>query len=127
MISLKDVEEIHKLLIDRFGGSHGIRDLSSLQSALSRPFDTFEGKELYPTVIAKAAALFQSLLSNHPFVDGNKRTGYVVTRLFFMNNGFDIEASQEEKYEFVMQVASGRSDFDQIAEWLARHLIGSGG
>ena len=127
MIPLKDVEEIHKLLIETFGGSHGIRDLSSLQSALSRPFDTFQGNELYPTVIIKAAALIESIISNHPFIDGNKRTGYVVTRLFLINNGFDIEGTQDEKYEFVIQIASGQMDFDQIAEWLGRHLISKSG
>ena len=127
MISVNDVEEIHKLLIDNFGGSHGIRDSSALQSALSRPFQTFEGKELYPTVIAKGAALFESLLFNHPFIDGNKRTGYVVTRLFLINNGFDIKATEDEKFQFVMEIASAKISFDQIAEWLGKHLIDSSG
>ena len=127
MISVNDVDEIHKLLIDSFGGSHGIRDSSALQSALSRPFQTFEGKELYPTVIAKAAALFESLLFNHPFIDGNKRTGYVVTRLFLINNGFDIKATEDEKFQFVMEIASAKISFDQIAEWLGKHLIGTRG
>jgi death on curing protein len=77
MISIKEAEQIHKILIDTFGGAHGIRDLSALESALSRPFQTFDDKELYPTAIDKAAALAESILNNHPFVDGNKRTGYV--------------------------------------------------
>ena len=127
MIPVKDVQEIHKLLIETFGGSQGIRDLSALQSALSRPFQTFEGKELYPTVIAKAAALLESILFNHPFIDGNKRTGYVVTRLFLINNGFDIKANENEKFEFVILIASGKIQFDQIAEWLGKHLADSSG
>ena len=127
MISANDVEEIHKLLIDTFGGSHGIRDLSALQSALPRPFQTFEGKELYPTAIAKASALLESILFNHPFIDDNKRTGYVVTRLFLINNGFDIKATEIEKFHFVMEIASAKISFDQIAEWLGKHLIDSSG
>ena|SRR2546423_13742772 len=122
MIPVKEVEQIHELLIITFGGSHGIRNFASLESALSRPFQTFDDKELYPTIVGKAAALIESLLINHPFLDGNKRTGYVVARLFLINNGYDINASRDEKYEFVMKVASGKMDFDQIAEWFAKHL-----
>ena len=126
MIPVKEVEQIHELLINTFGGSHGIRDLPALESALARPFQTFQEKELYTTVVGKAAALIESILVNHPFIDGNKRTGYVVTRLFVINSGFDINASQDEKYEFVMKIASGKIDFDQIAEWLSKHLTGIG-
>ena len=121
MISVKEAEEIHKLLINRFGGSHGIRDLNGLESALTRPFQTFENKELYPTVILKAAALLESLLVNHPFIDGNKRLGYTLLRLFLLLNGMDINATQKDRYEFVVSVASGKKDFDAIAEWLTSH------
>jgi len=121
MISVKEAEEIHKLLINRFGGSHGIRDLNGLESALTRPFQTFENKELYPTVILKAAALLESLLVNHPFIDGNKRLGYTLLRLFLLLNGMDINAPQKDRYEFVVSVASGKKDFDAIAEWLTSH------
>jgi death-on-curing protein len=118
MISIKEIEELHRILIDHFGGAHGVRDYASLQSALSRPFHTFDGKELYPTPILKAASLIESILQNHPFVDGNKRTGYTVMRLFLLKNNLDISASQEEKYDFVINIASGISDFDMIVEWL---------
>ena len=126
MIPVKEVEQIHKLLINTFGGSHGIRDSSALESALTRPFQTFEQKELYPTLVGKAASLIESILVNHPFIDGNKRTGYVITRLFLINNGADIDATQDEKYEFVIRIASGKMDFDQIAEWLSKHLTAIG-
>jgi death-on-curing protein len=76
--------------------------------------------------VGKAASLMESILVNHPFIDRNKRTGYAVTRLFLINNGFDISASQDEKYEFVMRIASGKMDFDQIAEWLSKYLTGIG-
>lgn len=75
MITLSHVEAIHKILIDQFGGSHGVRDYGTLLSALSRPYQTFDGKDLYLTAIQKAAALIESMLINHLFVDGNKRTG----------------------------------------------------
>ncbi len=121
MISIKGVEEIHKTLINTFGGTNGIRDMSGLESALARPFQTFDNKELYPTAIHKAGALIESILTNHPFVDGNKRTGYVLLRIYLLNNGLDIIATQEEKYDFVIKIASGQSTFDDIVEWLNQH------
>jgi death on curing protein len=109
MISLDEAEEIHKILINDFGGSHGIRDKNALSSALARPYQTFEGKELYPTPIKKAASLIESILINHPFIDGNKRTGYVLMRILLINSGIDIVASQDDKYSFVFNIASGES------------------
>ncbi|MES2331557.1 MAG: type II toxin-antitoxin system death-on-curing family toxin [Bacteroidota bacterium] len=123
MISFKEVEGIHETLIKQFGGSHGIRDKEALSSAIARPFQTFDGKELYPRPIDKAASLIESILVNHPFVDGNKRTGYVLMRLLLLRNKSDIKASQEEKYTFVISIASGQSNFDTIVEWLASHLV----
>jgi death on curing protein len=82
VISTKDILSIHKTLIDNFGGSHGVRDAASLESALSRPFQTYDNVDLYKTPLEKAATLVESLLINHPFIDGNKRTGYTVLRLF---------------------------------------------
>ena len=122
MISVIEAEEIHKILIEAFGGSHGIRDMTSLDSALARPFQTFGNDDLYPTSIHKAAALIESLLINHPFVDGNKRTGYVLMRIFLINNGLDINATQEDKYIFVINIASGKTKFEEILDWLTRHV-----
>lgn len=122
MIDIKEVEAIHEILIEEFGGSAGIRDLNLLESALARPFQTYDGVELYPTVLHKAASLIESLLSNHPFVDGNKRTGYVLTRLYLIKHGLEIHASEEEKYDFVISIASGKSKFEEILEWLKTHI-----
>ena len=99
-------------------GSPGIRDEKLLESALSRPFQTFDGKELYSTPIQKAGALFESILVNHPFIDGNKRTGYVLMRLLLIQSGLDIKAGEEEKYQFVIRVASGKSNYNDIIYWL---------
>ena len=112
MISVKEAEEIHKILIEAFGGSHGLRDKAGLDSALARPFQTFGNNDLYPTSVHKAAALIESLLVNHPFIDGNKRTGYVLMRIFLIDNGLDINATQEEKYNFVLNIASGKTKFE---------------
>jgi len=127
MITVAQAEQIHEILINNFGGSKGIRDLGSLSSALSRPYHTFDGKELYPSISQKAASLHESILVNHPFVDGNKRTGYVLMRLLLLSNGMDIKASQQEKYEFVINIASGKEGFEYIVYWLEEHIIKSNG
>lgn len=118
MIAITEVEIIHTILIDRFGGAHGIRDIDALESAIARPFQTFDNSDLYPSVIEKAASLMESILINHPFVDGNKRSGYMLLRIFLLSNNVDISASQDNKYEFVIGVASGVLKYDSILAWL---------
>ncbi len=108
MISLQEVESIHEILIEKFGGSGGIRDREILESAINRPYQTFDQNDLYPSPVDKAAAIFESLISNHPFVDGNKGTAYVVMRLVLLESNLDIYSRQNEKYEFVMRAAKGR-------------------
>jgi death-on-curing protein len=123
MISLKTAQTIHRILIERFGGADGIRDTQGLESALLRPFQSFENEYLYPDVLSKAAALIESLIGNHPFIDGNKRTGYVLMRLFLISNHADINASEQEKFDFVMGIASGKMKYDDIVRWLQYHII----
>jgi death on curing protein len=118
MIKQEDVLKIHKLLIDRFGGSHGVRDVSSLNSAINRPFATFDNQELYPEPVDKAAAILESIVTNHPFIDGNKRIGYVLARLLLLKSGLDIKTTQEEKYEMVIAVSKGEWKFEQIKDWM---------
>lgn len=122
MITLDDVERIHEILIEKFGGKKGIRDKGILESSIGRPFQTFDQKELYPNPVDKAAAIFESIVSNHPFVDGNKRTAYVLARLLLREYNLDIRATQDEKYRFVISTAKGEIRFDQIKEWLTNHL-----
>ena len=118
MIDLDDAIRIQEILIDKFGGSKGIRDISLLDSALSRPFQTFDTKDLYSHPIEKAASLIESILINHPFIDGNKRIGYVLMRLLLLDYGFDIEASEDEKYDLVTSIAKGVYRFDDIVKWI---------
>jgi death-on-curing protein len=122
MIKIEEVINIHDILIDRFGGSHGVRDHNALESAINRPFMTFDQKELYPSISEKTAALIESLISNHPFLDGNKRIGYVMMRYFLLINNFDISASQVEKFEFVIKIAQGQLNFEQITNWISEKL-----
>ena len=118
MISIHQAELIHRILIARFGGSQGLRDKNALESALARPFQTFDSSDLYPSILEKAASLIESILVNHPFVDGNKRTGYILLRLFLIQNDIEISASQDNKYEFVINIASGTLKYEAILSWL---------
>jgi len=122
MITLQEVESIHEILIEKFGGSNGTRDRGILESAINRPYQTFDQTELYPLPVDKAAAVFESIISNHPFVDGNKRTAYVLMRLILRQYNLDILANQNEKYDFVMSAAKGEIKYDQIKEWLTNHV-----
>jgi death-on-curing protein len=123
MIETGFVIKIHEILINEYGGIHGVRDLASLQSALSRPFTTFDQKDLYASTPAKAASLIESLISNHPFLDGNKRIGYFMMRFFLLKNKYDIQATEKEKYAFVMGIASGKISFDEIEKWIAGKVV----
>jgi len=122
MIEISEVEKIHDILIERFGGAKGIRDKGILESAIGRPFQTFDGKDLYPDPVDKAAAIFESIVSNHPFVDGNKRTAYVLMRLILKRNQLDIEVDQDTKYDFVIKAAKGELTFDKIKSWIGNNL-----
>jgi len=122
MIEFLDAINIQKILIERFGGATGIRDRGLLESALSRPYQTFDGKELYDTPSKKATAVIESIVINHPFIDGNKRFGYVAMRLTLMESGQDIFASQQEKYDFVIKIAKGELKFEGINNWILNNL-----
>jgi death-on-curing protein len=122
MIEISEVEKIHDILIERFGGARGIRDKGILESAIGRPFQTFDGKDLYPDPVDKAAAIFESIVSNHPFVDGNKRTAYVLMRLILKRNQLDIDVDQDVKYDFVIKAAKGELTFDKIKTWIRNNL-----
>jgi death-on-curing protein len=121
MIDSNTAGRIHNILIDEYGGAKGIRDLKGLESALARPFATFDGVDLYPTPIDKAAALFESLIIAHPFLDGNKRVSYVLMRLLLLEHRIDIYATQDEKFNFVIAASTGRNRFKEIREWLSLH------
>ncbi len=123
MIELVEVIKIHKILIDAFGGTDGVRDTGLLESALQRPYMTFDRNELYPDPIKKSAAIIESCIKNHPFVDGNKRVGYVLMRLLLLENGLDINATEEEKYEFVLNIANGFFEMNDIEKWIKSNVI----
>lgn len=123
MIELDEVLEIHEQLIKSFGGSSGVRDIHLLSSAIQRPFQTFDGEFVYQTILEQSSALVESILVNHPFVDGNKRTGYVLLRRLLIQNKLDIHASEDEKYSFIISIASGLSKFDEILNWLKENTI----
>jgi death-on-curing protein len=122
MIKLDQAISIHQVLIEKFGGASGIKDRGALEAALNRPYATFDQKDLYPSPVEKAAAILESILINHPFIDGNKRTGYVLMRLTLLEGGLDIMASQKDKYEFVIQVSEGKMDISRIKDWIASHI-----
>lgn len=111
-------------LIEKHGGASGVRDRSLLESAVFRPFATFDGIKLYPEPADKASAIFESIVINHPFIDGNKRIGYVLMRLILSDYDLDIYASEDEKYSFVIEVTEGKHTIDSIKEWIKKHLHG---
>ena len=122
MIRLNDVLNIHDILIDKFGGTKGVRDQGALESAINRPYATFGELDLYPSQIEKAAAIFESILINHPFLDGNKRTAYVLMKLILLEDGLAIYADQDEKYQMVISASKGDIRFAEIVKWLQNRI-----
>ena len=117
----EQVKKIHSSLISRTGGLDGIREENLLDSALKLPFQTFDLKELYPEIIDKAAQLCYSMIENHPFIDGNKRTGVHLMLVFLELNNVKIKYSQKELIDFGFGIASGKIARDEIKEWILAH------
>ena len=121
VLSPHQVLFLHARLIEETGGSHGVRDMGLLLSALGRPKATFEGKELHPTIFVKASALAESMINNHPFVDGNKRTGIVAAVFFLSLNGYMFTGSNQELIDLTMQIAQKRITIGEVANWFETH------
>lgn len=122
-LKIDQVLFIHDQMVKRFGGSFGIRDIGLIESAIARPQSGFAGAYLYITIFDKAAALLQSLLKNHPFVDGNKRTALTSAGLFLKINGYNLTNSHQEEVEFAVRVDNGNLTVEQISIWLKEHSI----
>jgi death-on-curing protein len=118
MISVEQAIEIHEIVVKAFGGSMGVRDLGALESALARPFQTFGDEDLYPDFFTKAAAIAESIIINHPFIDGNKRTGYVLMEAILRLGNLKITATNDDLYNFVISISTGEKKFEEIVEWL---------
>lgn len=120
-LTVNEVLLLHARLIQRTGGSRGLRDMGMLESAVARPRATFAGADLYPDQWTKAAALMHSLILNHPFMDGNKRVALTATGVFLDLNGYRMTISNQEAVDLILSVISGELDLEAISAWLEQH------
>ncbi|WP_174235302.1 type II toxin-antitoxin system death-on-curing family toxin [Pseudanabaena sp. ABRG5-3] len=123
-LTIIEVLALHGQVIGQSGGKDGIRDLGLLESAIAQPMMTFGGIDLYVSIVDKAVALGFSLIMNHPFVDGNKRTGHAAMEVFLVLNGLEIVASVEEQERVILSVAAGDSGREVFLDWLQVHVRG---
>ena len=121
-LTLGEVLELHRRIIQQTGGASGVRNLAALESAVAQPRMTFEGKDLYPTIEDKAAALGFFIVQNHPYVDGNKRCGHAAMETFLVLNGKEIEAPVDEVEKIILEMASGKLSLKDFVDWLAGHI-----
>lgn len=120
-IDFNNTLKLHKLLTDFTGGSNEIRDYSLLDSALNTSFQTFEGKELYPSLEEKGARLGFNLVQNHAFVDGNKRIGLLVMLTFLEINGINLKFTDDELVKIGLSLASGQMTYENLFDWIKTH------
>ena len=124
-LTAEQVLFIHARLIAETGGLGGVRDLAMLESAVGRPSASFDGQDLYPDLFSKAAALMASLINNHPFVDGNKRTGIAAAALFLRINGHKLTADPADLEKKTLLVAQNKLALAEVAEWLRENTLTS--
>lgn len=120
-LTKEQVVSIHSSLIKASGGTDGVRDEGLLESALESPFQTFDGHDLYPSIIQKAARIGYSLVSNHPFIDGNKRIGIHIMLVFLAINGIEISCTQEDLIKIGLSLADDTMTFEELSVWLSSH------
>ncbi len=120
-LTIEQILEAHEALLKKYGGSTGIRDKGLLEAAILRPQSTAFGEEAYPTLFDKAAAIGHSLLMNHAFVDGNKRGAFAACHLTLLINHWNLTASSDETYDFLIDVIKTHKDWKEISAWLKKH------
>ena len=122
-LDIENILRVHEEVIRSSGGSQGVRDRPPLESALAQPFQSFGGEDLYPGIVAIGAALAYFIIQNHPFVDGNKRTGHAALEIFLNMNGYEIVADENEQELIILGVASSEINQNQFREWLAGSIL----
>lgn len=123
LLTVEEITALHDKLIDRTGGSHGLRDQSLLESAVYSATSGFADNEAYPSVEEKAARLMFSLTNNHAFVDGNKRIGVFTMLMTLQLNNVKIKYTQAELISLGLSVADGKTDYEKILSWIKEHII----
>ena len=121
-LTLAEVVELHRRLLQVTGGATGIRDLGALEAAIAQPKATFGGADLYPTRVEKATALCFSLIQGHPFLDGNKRVGHAAMDTFLVLNGEEADAPVDDQERLIMDLAAGHISRSPLADWLRHHV-----
>lgn len=119
-LTFAEIIEIHRDQISRYGGTLGIRDVELLKSAINIPMATYDGNFLHVGVFEMAAAYLYHLVSNHPFLDGNKRVGVVAALVFLLLNGFELDAPEDDLAEMVLSVARSELDKSEVACFIKR-------
>jgi death-on-curing protein len=121
-LTLAEVLELHRRVMAQTGGLSGVRDLGGIEAALGQPRQTFTGRNLYPSLADKAAALGYALIRNHPFLDGNKRVGHAAMETFLLLNGHELDATVDDAERCILRVAAGEASRDELLEWVRAHL-----
>ena len=121
-LTLGEVVELHRRVLQAGGGAPGIRDVGALDSAVAQPRATFGSSDLYPTLVEKVTAPGFSLVRDHPFVDGNKRVGHASMETFLVLNGAEIDATVDDQERLMLDLAAGRIDRTNLTDWLRHHL-----
>jgi death-on-curing protein len=122
-LTLDDILESHQNQIETYGGSHGIRDIGLLESAIAQPETSFGGQYLHADIFQMAAAYIYHLVMNHPFVDGNKRIGLEAALIFLEINNENLSASDEELVDLVLKTTAGQVGKREIAEFFRSHCV----
>ena len=123
ILSKEQILMLHSQLISETGGIGGIRDIALLESAINIPFQSFGDKDVYPSIQQKAARLGFGLVKNYAFVDGNKRIGAHAMLVFLALNQIELEYTQKELSDIILEIASGEKEFDALCKWVIAHQV----
>ena len=121
-LTLAEVLDLHRRVIEQTGGADGIRDLGGVESAVAQPQMSFDGVLLYPTIAESAAALCCSLVMNHPFVDGNKRVGHAALETFLVLNGYELMGDVGDAEKLMLNLAAGEVTRDELLNWIKSQM-----